>query len=206
MIGNIGNFKPLNILKSHIEKSVASNSYAAKSLLFTTVGLDVYSNVVDYFQLSKSKKIKKDDKEYLKMFKLTNALVSSTSETAVGLIIISDKFQKLIIKGISKFEKDFAKILNKGVGENIMKISSLLGAVLFTKRIIVPLIVTPLASMFKKKINSLDENKDKALKSSYENHFEQAENIFKPSINFKKSEENIFKKYKRMKSRQDLNV
>ena len=179
MISEIGQFKPLNILKNHIEKCAANNSYAAKSLLFTTVGLDIYSNMVDYFQLNKSKEIKKDDKQYLKDYKLVNAFVSATADTVVGLTIISDKSQKLIIRGISKFQKDFTKTLNKGIRENIMKISSLLGAVIFTKRILVPLIVTPLTSLFKKKINTLDENKNETLKFSYREHFDDAENIFK---------------------------
>jgi hypothetical protein len=170
--------KAADLLIGHIKRSRESNSYAAKTLILTSAGLDVYSNVVDYQQLKKNKELKKEEREYLKAFKLTNAVVEGIAVTAAGFAVTSDRAQKAIIKGLSRISKSFEQHLTRKTERNIMKLSSLLGAILIAKRIVAPVIVTPLASLVKDEIHHIEKNRHSEVKSTHKDDLSKMENIF----------------------------
>lgn len=202
--------RAVNGFKNHIVKCADDDKYAAKALLLTTVGLNMYSNVVDYYQLKRNDDIKGEEKQYLQAFRITDGLVSAVTQTAAGLAIISDKAQGAIIKGISKFYKGFDKTLNKTGRRHLLKLTSLIGAIAITKRILTPLIVTPVASWANKNIRKhREEEKEpnfsgreklnqarKFYGDVIENDDEKLifESKFKESFDYlKKNRENIYK-------------
>ncbi len=172
----------INGFKNHIVKCANNDTYAAKALLLTTVGLNLYSNVINYYQLTKNNDIEEEEKEFLKSFRIVNGFISVIAQTAAGLAIISDKAQRVIIKGISKFYKGFDQNLDRRGRRNLLKLSSLIGAIVLTKRILTPLVVTPIASWVDNKREKYRE--EKKLK------FPEQENL-NP---VKNTDENIFKK------------
>lgn len=145
---------PGNILKNHVSNYLENNSYAAKTLLFSSVALSIYSNALDYIQIDRSKDIEKKEKDYLKVFQITDGIISTAAQTAVGLAVISDKAQKFLIKNISKISPKLENTLKTKTGMgNLMKLTSLATAVILAKRVLVPLISTPMASVIKERIN-----------------------------------------------------
>ncbi len=196
----------VNGFKNHIVKRANNNNYAAKALLISSVGLNLYSNVVDYYKLENSKEIEKEEKKYLQSFRIANTLLSTAAQIAVGLAIISNKVQDRIIRGISYFYKDFEKKLTGPARSNLLKLTSLIGAIAITKRILVPLTATPLASWFNKKMNGDKHEKFSRPAGLKENIFEKFgpgfsgnENSGKLNLKsgFKTEKENIFKKFER---------
>lgn len=172
--------------KNHISKCAVNPKYDAKALLLATVGLNIYSNVVDYYRLKQNKEIEKEEKNYLQAFRVTNGIVSALAQTGVGLAIISDKAQNAIIKGISRFYKGFDKNLNNVGRRNLLKLTSLIGAVAITKRILTPLVVTPIASFAD---NMLNEIKEKEIGEEIQ---QKAKEFFNPAKNI---QYNIFEKF-----------
>lgn len=167
-----------NLLQRHITKCVTNNNYAAKALLFTSIGISAYSNILDSIQIGKNKEIHEDERKYLSAFKLTEAFVSTAAQATVGLAILSRKTQGFLIKQVSKLGPKIAETLKKSAAQrHLMKFSSLIGAVVLTKRVLVPFITTPLASAVKKR---KDEKVDKI-----ENIFESS----KHNINFDKDDD-----------------
>jgi len=170
-------------LMNHISKLEHNDKYAAKAVLFTSVGLNLYSNMVDFYRIKKNKEIESEEKKYLQAFSLTNGFVSAATQLASGLAIVSDKVQGKIIKSINWFDKGFSERLAKSSGKNLLKrnllkVSSLIGAIAITKRILTPLIVTPLASMFDDKINKI-KIEDKDNDDRFKRHENEEKNIFK---------------------------
>ena len=151
-------------VQHHITRCINDSHYAAKTLLYSSIALGLCSHVADSFQLGKNKKIEEDKRKYLKYYQLTEGFVSAGAQAAVGLAVIHDKTQNFIIKNLSKTSKKLAKTLQESiVKKNVMKLSSLIAAVVMAKRILVPFIVTPLASLIKKEINPVakeDENRE----------------------------------------------
>ena len=145
--------KPVKLLQTHIAKCVNNNNYAAKALLLTAVGLSFYSNIVDSYNAGKNKKIEPEKRKYIQTFQLTEAFVSSGAQAAVGLAVISNRAQNFLIKNLSKLSPKLEQTLTNSTAKmNLMKISSLLAAIVLTKRVIAPFLSTPIAAWLKPKI------------------------------------------------------
>jgi hypothetical protein len=185
------NLRAADVLMNHINKCNTSNAYAAKAILASSIALDFYSNMVERDQIGKNKELKKDEKKFIQTYKLANAFISGASQAAVGLAVISDKAQNFIIKKISNINPNFTKGLDNNAKTTIMQLSSIIAAVLVTKRVLVPLIVTPIATLLKK--NSSDITEKNNINRSRQKQKYQG---FKyNNINAKKLEENIFARH-----------
>ncbi len=151
--------KPVSkAVQSHITKRTASNLYDAKFLLGTSIALDVYSNSMDYVKISRNKKIKKEEKNYLKSYKACQTFVSTAGQLAVGTTLLNKKLQEKMFNGFKKTVGLSSKTLNSNASNTFRVLSTLAGSIVITKRILVPLIVTPLASFFKNKLNDREKN------------------------------------------------
>ncbi len=163
MINGIG-----KALQRHITKSATNNNYAAKTLIYSAAGLTLASNVADAIELGKNKKLKEEERKYVSLFQLTTGVLSAAAQVGVGLALINEKTQGFIRNGLGKISPKIAETLKTSVAKkNVMKISSLIAAVMITKRVIVPFITTPIASMVKKKVNHVAHD-DRTVENIYE--------------------------------------
>jgi len=139
-------------VQSHISKRVADGMFDAKILLGSAIALDVYSNGVDYVQIGKNKNINKHDKKYLQAYKLTNGAAEGMVQLIAGAILLNNKTQEYLLKVSKKFAGMPVNPSNL-VKNNFRILTTLVGSVLIAKRIIAPLIVTPLTTYVRKNID-----------------------------------------------------
>ena len=142
--------KPLSVAtRNHISKRVAHGMYDAKILLGASVAVDFYSKVVDYVQFGKNEKIDKQNKKYLQAYKLTNGVVEALVQISSGSILLNNNTQEYLLK-VSRKITNMPLNPSKVVKNNFRILTTLFGSVLLAKRIITPLIVTPLTTYVRK--------------------------------------------------------
>jgi hypothetical protein len=143
--------KPLSTAtQNHISKRVANGMYDAKALLGASIALDVYSNGVDYVQIGRNKKIDKHDKKYLQAYKLTNGATEGIVQLIAGTILLNNKTQEYLLN-VSKKIAGMPKNPSILVKNNFRILTTLFGSIILAKRIIAPLIVTPVTAYVRKK-------------------------------------------------------
>jgi len=148
-----GKLKPVSkAIQNHISRRVADGMYDAKTLLGASIAIDVYSNGVDYLQLGQNKKLNKPDKDYLKAYKLTNGTVEGIVQLGAGTMLLNNKTQECLLKLSRKLT---GMPINPGklVKNNFRILTTLFGSVILAKRIVAPLIVTPLTTYVRKNID-----------------------------------------------------
>jgi len=174
MINSIG-----KTLQKHITHTLSNSNYAAKTLVYSAAALTLGGDMADSFQLRKNKKLKEDERKYLSAFSMTKGIISSTAQIGVGLAVLSDRTQTFIRNGLAKISPKIAETLKTNVAKkNLMSLTSLISAVIVTKRIIVPFITTPIASNVKKSLNNIandDRNEENIFrkgrhKTEYDDH------------------------------------
>jgi len=133
-------------------KKRSDSLYDAKVMLGASILLDTCQNVVDYVEIGKNKKLDEKKKNYLQAYKLTNAGVEATVQLAAGSIILNRNVQDSLLKS---YQRITGHIPEEGmcIKKNFRVLTVLFGCVVVAKRIIAPLIVTPLTSYIRKKIN-----------------------------------------------------
>lgn len=180
----VNGVQKLNLFQRHINKCVTNEKYAAKTLLGSAIGLTLASNFADAVQLDKNKKIKPDERRYLSTYQYTTGIVSAVAQGAVGATLISDATQNFIKKQVSKVPQ-LAKTLAEvpGAQKNLMKLTSLVAVLMLAKRLLVPFVSTPIASM----VNNVREKLAKEDKP-VENIFESKGYKFNDD-NFKKHDD-----------------
>jgi len=136
-------------LQKHITRGVNDGAYDTKTLLGAAIALDVFSNGVDYLQIKHNDNLKKNDKHYLEAYKLTNGLVEGVVQLVAGSIILNKKTQDFLIK-FSKKHTGMPVNPSKTVKNNFRILTTLFGSAILAKRIIAPLIVTPLTTFVRK--------------------------------------------------------
>jgi len=142
--------KPISrAAQNHITKRVANGMFDAKTLLGASIAIDVYSNGVDYLQISQNKKINKQDKNYLKAYKLTNGIVEGLIQIAAGAMLLNNKSQEYLLR-VSRKITGMPLNPSKMVKNNFRILTTLAGSAILAKRILAPIIVTPLTTYVRK--------------------------------------------------------
>ena len=183
--------KPLSVAtRNHISKRVAHGMYDAKILLGASVAVDFYSKVVDYVQFGKNEKIDKQNKKYLQAYKLTNGVVEALVQISSGSILLNNNTQEYLLK-VSRKITNMPLNPSKVVKNNFRILTTLFGSVLLAKRIITPLIVTPLTTYVRKNMYEDEEDIQELIEYNlikngynttvYSSGEEALENIFKTS-------------------------
>lgn len=159
----------------HVENCRLNSSTNAKSLLLTALVLDVYGNSVDAVKTLKNKEIPEEKRKYIAAYKMVNGIASFATEAVFGFTVADEKFQKALSEKMfgflkkmdkQKFEKSFGFLkrsnteLFSNCSKGLQVASALVLATVFIKRLVVPFLVTPIASYLKKYMESR-ENKNK---------------------------------------------
>lgn len=152
-------FTPISkAIRSHITRRVDDGIFDAKVMLGASIALDTTQNLVDYFQIGKNDKLDNREKKYLQAYKLTNAAVEGLLQLGVGALLINSKTQDFLIK-TSQRRLGLPKNLSKTGKDNFRILSVLMGCVILAKRIIAPLIVTPLTAITRDYLCKKNEEK-----------------------------------------------
>lgn len=141
-------FSPLsNAIRNHITRRVKDGHFDAKVMLGASIALDTTQNLVDYVQIGKNEKLDDREKRYLQAYKLTNAVVEGVLQLGIGTLLINNKTQEFLMKSSQKLLDIPTKQLSASRKNNFRVLSVLIGCVILAKRIIAPLIVTPLTAI-----------------------------------------------------------
>ena len=140
-------------LKNHVQKSKSDNKFDVRILLYSSAGLELYSNLMDSVNFRHNKNVSKEKRNYICSYKITNGIVSSILQVISGLIVLNDKVQKTMAKklfaGVNPASKEFANC-TKG----LRAFSTIVRSAVLVQRMLTPFIVTPLTCMFNKKLNN----------------------------------------------------
>lgn len=139
---------PPTWIKNHVEKCIKAPGYNSKILLVSAVGLDIFGNVVDSVQIRHNKQLPKQEKKYLVAYKLVNAFISGILELIAGFVIAHPRVQAFfcekLLKGINRNSTEF-----KTYSTGLNLLSTLFISTVLIKRLVAPVIITPLAAKFK---------------------------------------------------------
>ena len=154
VIKNIANSK---FFLNHVDKSILNSNYAAKILVGASVAKDAFEYAISYKQTLDNKKIPCNKRKLVASLDLFTGILSCLTQLGLGFAIankkIQDKVSNFLFQDLIKSQK--WKALER-CNTGLVIISSLLISTIFAKRILVPFIATPIASLINK--NKLKEN------------------------------------------------
>lgn len=144
----------------HVINCVNNNSKNVRALLISSVALDTYGNFVDFYKTGKNKEIPKEKKPYIRAYKLMNGIISCLAQMGLGLTVLNDSFQRnLANKLFGSLKKQGTKeslVLFNKCAKGVKAATTLIFATVIIKRLVVPFMVTPLASFIKDVFDTRD--------------------------------------------------
>ncbi len=135
------------LVKGHLEKSSLNPRYLANFLLLGGITKDVFAYTMRVNNAKKNPEIPDDKKPFVIAMDKATGVTTTVVQLVTGTAIASDKFQNFCTSRLFADIADDAKRF-KMAKLGFAAISTLFGAVVLAKRIVVPLIATPLASYF----------------------------------------------------------
>ncbi len=146
----LGNFANSHFVKNHIEKCIKNPQFLTNTLLATSVSKDVFAYALRVHNTLKNDEIPKDKKSFVAKMDATTGIVTALVQISTGLLISNDKIQEKICKHLFSELKDNPKKF-KQASQGFKTISVLIGATLIAKRVLVPLIASPIAGYLENK-------------------------------------------------------
>ena len=137
------------LVNKHIKKAITDDMFAAKTLVAINVAKDVFAYGVRFATTMKNEEIPEEKRPFVASMDLMSGVVTAALQIGVGFSLANPKFQNMIW---NKFFKDckFNDIVAAKKG--FSKILALIGSTILAERILVPLIATPFAEQFEKKV------------------------------------------------------
>ena len=152
------NFANSKFVKNHINKCMDNPAFLTKTLLVTSVSKDVFAYALRVKNAAQNKEIPQDKKEYMMKMDSITGVTTAIVQLGSGFLLANEKVQdKICSKLFSSIDKNSKLYKNASAGFGT--ISSLVGATLFAKRILVPLISSTIINNMAKKPEN--ENLDK---------------------------------------------
>ena len=149
---NIKNLANSAFAKKHITKCIENPKFLTATLLATSVSKDVFAYALRVHNTVKNKEIPEDKKSFVAIMDAITGVTTAVVQLSTGFMLASDKVQKNICKHLfSELGEGTKKFKQASKGFSV--VSTLVGATLFAKRIIVPLISSPIASYLEHKHN-----------------------------------------------------
>ncbi len=144
------------LVKKDILTSLDTPKFAARMLLLTSITKDIFSYTCRIKNAKKNKEIPEDKKSFVIQMDRATRIVTAAVQLCTGLLISSSKLQNAITSKLFKNITDNPQIINFAKN-NFASFSTLIFSTLFAKRIIVPLLSTPLAGYLIKKTSKNEE-------------------------------------------------
>ncbi len=148
----LNKFANSHIVKKHINKCIENKNFLTKTLLVTSVSKDVFAYALRVHNTMKNDEIPKDKKSFVAKMDATTGFTTAIVQVGTGLALASEKVQKTICKHLFKGLDENSK-LYKQASSGLGVVLPLVGATLFAKRILVPLISSPIAGYLENKHN-----------------------------------------------------
>ena len=146
------NFANSTTVKKHINKCVENQDFLTKTLLVTSISKDVFAYALRVNNTLKNDEIPKDKKTFVAEMDAVTGVTTAIVQLGTGFLLANKKIQDTICKHIfSVLDNEPDKFKKASAG--FKTISTLVGATLIAKRIIVPLISSPIAGYLEKKHN-----------------------------------------------------
>ena len=138
-----------NFINKHVNKVINDDAFAAKALVTINVAKDVFAYATRFKTTMKNDKIPDEQRPFVAAMDLMSGAVTAIVQLAVGFSLANPKVQDKLWSKLSKgctFQD--ATAARKGFGQII----ALIGSTIIAERVIVPLIATPIAEVFEKKV------------------------------------------------------
>ncbi len=164
IINPLNKFTNSELVNKHIHKAIKDDAFAAKTLVAVNVAKDVFAYGTRFATTLKNKEIPEEKRPFVASMDLMSGVTTAAMQIGVGFSLANPKIQdKLWDKMFSKCQfKDIVKA-KKGFSQ----ILALIGSTILAERVLVPLIATPFAEQFEKKILHHNPANNKKIMHNY---------------------------------------
>ena len=142
-------------MRKNISKSITNSQFASRLLLVTSVAKDVFSYTLRIKNAKNNEEIPEDKKPFVVQMDRATRLVTALVQLSVGFLVSSNKFQNFFSSKLFKNALNNPE-LTENLKKSFASLSTLVVSTLLAKRLVVPLLATPLAGSFIKR-NARDE-------------------------------------------------
>lgn len=137
------------LVNKHIKKAIVDDTFAAKTLVAINVAKDVFAYGARFATTMKNKEIPEEKRPFVASMDLMSGVVTAAMQIGVGFSLANPKFQdKIWDKTFKNCKFNDIVAAKKGFSQ----ILALIGSTVLAERILVPLIATPAAEQFEKKV------------------------------------------------------
>lgn len=146
----LNRFANSSVVKRHINKCINKQDFLTKTLLVTSISKDVFAYALRVHNTMKNDEIPKDKRSFVATMDAVTGITTAVVQFGTGLLIGNEKIQGAICKRLFSELKNEPKKFEQA-SKGFKTISTLIGATLFAKRILVPLIASPIAGHIENK-------------------------------------------------------
>lgn len=137
------------LVNKHIKKAIVDDTFAAKTLVAINVAKDVFAYGARFATTMKNEEIPEEKRPFVASMDLMSGVVTAAMQIGVGFSLANPKFQdKIWDKTFKNCKFNDIVAAKKGFSQ----ILALIGSTVLAERILVPLIATPAAEQFEKKV------------------------------------------------------
>ena len=137
------------LVNKHIKKAIVDDTFAAKTLVAINVAKDVFAYGARFATTMKNEEIPEEKRPFVASMDLMSGVVTAAMQIGVGFSLANPKFQdKIWDKTFKNCKFNDIVAAKKGFSQ----ILALIGSTILAERILVPLIATPAAEQFEKKV------------------------------------------------------
>ena len=138
-----------DLVNRHIKRAIEDDTFAAKTLVAINVAKDVFAYGTRFATTMKNKEIPEEKRPFVASMDLMSGVVTAAMQIGVGFSLANPKFQdKIWDKTFKNCKFNDVVAAKKGFSQ----ILALIGSTVLAERILVPLIATPAAEQFEKKV------------------------------------------------------
>ena len=163
------------LVNKHIKKAIVDDTFAAKTLVAINVAKDVFAYGARFTTTMKNKEIPEEKRPFVASMDLMSGVVTAAMQIGVGFSLANPKFQDKI------WDKTFKNCTFNDVvaaKKGFSQILALIGSTVLAERILVPLIATPAAEQFEKKVmNHTPKTKEEPKQTNPINFYQELNRI-----------------------------
>lgn len=147
---SLNKFANSPFVKKHIDKCIQNPEFLTKTLLVTSVSKDVFAYALRVHNTMKNNEIPEDKKSFVAKMDATTGFITAIVQISAGLALANKKVQSAMCKKLFSVLDENSKQF-KQASAGFAAVSTLVGATVLAKRILVPLISAPIAGYLENK-------------------------------------------------------